>query len=417
MRILFIHQNFPGQFRLLAPALAAAGHEVHALTLADQAVQGVRVHRYKTDAATPGGHPWLRDAQAKVIRAQAALQAMAALDAQGLVPDLVIANPGWGEAMCVKDVWPRCRLLCLMEFFYAAEGLDCGFDPEFSQPSLDDKGRLRLKNIALLEALLSMDAGVAPTCWQHSRLPAHMRSKVSVVFDGIDTDRVAPDPAATVRLGSGLTLRAGDPVVTYVARQLEPYRGFHVFMRALPELLRRCPEAQVLIVGGDGVSYGAPPAGGGSWRQHLLDELHGQLDPLRVHFVGRVAYADYLRVLQVSAVHCYLTYPFVLSWSCIEALSAGCHVVGSRTGPVTEFIKHDDNGSLVDFFDVAALADTLVTAVDRRRETQPLRRRARETAVSRCDFQRIALPQYKALIERVTDKPVAEGRPRDWRIP
>ncbi len=401
MKILFIHQNFPGQFRQLAPALAAAGHQVHALAIADHGAPGVVLHRYSVNAPAPGEagpHPWLRDAQSKVLRGQAAMQAMAALDAQGFVPDLVVANPGWGEALCVKDVWPNTRLLCLMEFFYAAHGLDTGFDPEFTNTSLDDRGRLRLKNLALLEALLSMDAGVTPTQWQHDCLPAHMRSKVSVIFDGIDTDAVRPDPGASIRLGSGLTLRAGDPVLSFVSRNLEPYRGFHVFMRALPELLARSPEAHVVIVGGDGVSYGAAPAGGGSWRGQLLAELRGRLDMSRLHFVGRVPYRDYLRLLQVAAVHCYLTYPFVLSWSCIEAMSAGCHVVGSRTGPVTEFIEPGCNGSLVDFFDTAALADALAQGLAQRTSLQALRRRARDTAIERCDFRRVALPAYQSLI-------------------
>ena len=412
MKILFIHQNFPGQFRQLAPALAAAGHEVHALAIADHGAPGVVLHRYGVKAPAPGEagpHPWLRDAQAKVLRGQAAMQAMAALDTQGFVPDLVVANPGWGEALCVKDVWPHTRLLCLMEFFYAAEGLDAGFDPEFTSISLDDRGRLRLKNLALLEALLSMDAGVAPTRWQHDSLPEHMRSKVGVIFDGIDTDMVRPDPGASIRLGSGLTLRAGDPVLSFVSRNLEPYRGFHVFMRALPELLARSPEAHVVIVGGDGVSYGAAPAGGGSWRRQLLAELRGRLDMSRLHFVGRVAYRDYLQLLQVSAVHCYLTYPFVLSWSCIEAMSAGCHVVGSRTAPVTEFIEHGRNGSLVDFFDTAALANALAQGLAQRADLQALRQRARDTAIERCDFRRVALPAYQSLIASLAP---SRGAPR-----
>ncbi len=405
LKILFVHQNFPGQFRQLAPALLAAGHEVHAVSIADYGVPGVKLHRYSVNAADAAAvpHPWLRDTQAKVLRAQAAMQAMAALEQQGFMPDLVIANPGWGETLCVKDVWPATKLLCLMEFFYSAHGLDMGFDPEFPSSSLDDNGRLRMKNVMLLEAMLTMDAGVAPTQWQFDSLPVIMSPKVSVIFDGIDTDLIKPDAGASIRLGSGLTLRAGDPVVTYVSRNLEPYRGFHVFMRALPELLKRCPEAHVVIVGGDSVSYGALPAGGGGWKRKMLEELQGQLDFKRIHFVGKVAYSLYLQLLQVSAVHCYLTYPFVLSWSCIEALSAGCHVVGSRTGPVQEFIESGRNGTLVDFFDVAAIADALTMGLAKRSEPQALRQRARETAIDRCDFRRVALPGYQDLIERLYD--------------
>jgi glycosyltransferase involved in cell wall biosynthesis len=402
LNILFVHQNFPGQFRHLAPALAQAGHAVHALTINRHPVPpGVTLHRY--EAKRPPDfkpHPLAADFEAKTIRGEAAAAAMLALQRQGFTPDLVIANPGWGEALFVKDIWPRAKLVCLLEYYYRAEGGDVGFDPEFTKPGVATALRLRIKNLALLDAMNSMDLGVAPTAWQRSCLPEIFQPKVVEIFDGIDTDTVRPDPAAQVSLADGTTLRAGDPVVTFVSRNLEPYRGYHVFMRALPALLQRCPGAQVLVVGAHGVSYGAAAPAGQTWQQIYWDEVRERVDAGRVHFLGALPYAQYLKLLQVSAAHVYLTYPFVLSWSCLEAMSAGCHLVASATAPVQEFVQDGVNGTLVDFFDTAALADTLARVLEARGSDgdSALRQAARETVVQRCDLRRVALPRYRQVL-------------------
>jgi glycosyltransferase involved in cell wall biosynthesis len=324
----------------------------------------------------------------------------------GYRPDLVITNPGWGEALFAKDVFPDAKLVSLLEFFHGTPGGDFGFDPEFGQPSLEARMKHRLKNLALTESLLAMDQGVAPTVWQASRLPAGYRQRVEVIFDGIDTDQVRPDPEA--RFIHPLVpepLAAGGPVVTFVNRNLEPYRGYHVFMRALPEIQRRLPEARVLLVGADGVSYGAAAPAGTTWKQRFLDEVSPRLDLSRVHFLGQLPYAQYLTLLQVSAAHVYLTYPFVLSWSCLEAMSAGCHVVASRTAPVTEFVEDGVNGHLVDFFDTSGLAQAVESAVRERDRHTGLREAARRTAVERCDLQRVCLPQWRGLLTRLTGQP------------
>jgi glycosyltransferase involved in cell wall biosynthesis len=409
VNILFIHQNFPGQFRHLAPALAAAGHQVQALALHERPVPaGVQRSVYPLRRG-PGKdtHPLLRDAESKVIRGESCAQAMLALAQQGFVPDLVIANPGWGEALFVKDLFPAAKLVCLMEFFHGTPGSDVGFDPEFGAPTVDDRIRLRLRKLALTEALLSMDRGVAPTAWQASRIPAPWRDQVEVVFDGIDTRQVCPDPSACFEWpAAGLALRPGNPVVSFVNRNLEPYRGYHRFMRALPAIQRRHPKAQVVIVGGDGVSYGAAAPAGSSWKQHFLDEVKQDLDLSRVHFLGQIPYPALLRLMQVSAAHVYLTYPFVLSWSCLEAMSAGCHVIGSRTPPVEDFIIDGVNGSLVDFFDSSALSDAVCRVLDQPGADAALRAAARQTVVARCDLQRLCLPRWRAVLGEVMGQPV-----------
>jgi glycosyltransferase involved in cell wall biosynthesis len=338
--------------------------------------------------------PPLRDFEVKVVRGLSALGAFVALRDEGFVPDVVVAHPAWGEALFCKDVWPGARLLVFSEFFYSADGADAGFDPEFAHEDLAARVRLRLKNTVHLHGLHAANAGYAPTRWQRDQVPAEYRDKLEVVFDGIDTARVAPDPAAVVQLAkAGVRLAAGDEVVTFVNRNLEPYRGFHVFMRALPALLAARPDAHVLIVGGDDVSYGSRPAGGGTWRQRLLQEVGAALPPGRVHFLGKLPYADYLRVLQVSACHVYLTYPFVLSWSCVEALSAGCVVVGSRTGPVEEVIIDGDNGLLVDFFDTQALVDRVAGVLADPARYRPMRERARASVVAQYDLRTHCLPR------------------------
>lgn len=401
MQLLFVHQNFPGQFKHLAPHFARAGHGVKALAIDGAGIPGIETQRYKPGRATSRQtHPWAQEFETKVIRGEACAGAAAQLKSGGFVPDVIVANPGWGESLFLKDVWPEARLLALIEFYYAARGLDFDFDPEFSSRDLARDAKLRARNAHLLMALADMDWGMSPTQFQRSTVPAAYRERISVIFEGIDTAVVRPDPAASFTF-DGRSVRAGEEVVTFVNRNLEPYRGYHIFMRALPEILRRRPNAIALIVGADGVSYGAAPPAGKSWKQIFFDEVKERLDPSRVHFLGRLPYADYLKVLQVSACHVYLTYPFVLGWSCIEALSAACLVVGSRTPPVEEAIEHGKNGLLLDFFDAAALAQTVADVLARPERFTPLRAAARQTAVQRYDLATICLPQQSQLVERL----------------
>jgi glycosyltransferase involved in cell wall biosynthesis len=285
------------------------------------------------------------------------------------------------------------------EFFYASDGADYNFDPEFAHDSVAERARLRMKNSVHLHALHACDGGYTPTQWQRAQLPALYRDRFEVIFDGIDTAVAAPASGAEVRLSrDNIRVVPGDEVITFVNRNLEPYRGFHIFMRALPEILRRRPNARCLIVGRDDVSYGAKPKAGGNWRQVLLSEVGAQLPMDRVHFLGGLPYQDYLRVMQVSACHVYLTYPFVLSWSCLEALSMARVVVGSRTGPVEEVITHGENGLLVDFFDPAAMAQQVVDVLADPAGHAALGQRARERLVAQYDLHTRCLPQQLHLI-------------------
>lgn len=397
---LFIHQNFPGQFVHVAGELTRLGHRVVALGIKGRAVPGVQYIRYNPKA--PGRVSEIepaRDFETKIVRGMACAQAMLQLQQQGLAPDTIIAHPGWGEALFCKDVWPHARLLVFAEFFYAANGADYNFDPEFAHESVADRARLRLKNSVHLHALHACDGGYTTTRWQHSQLPKVYQDKFQVIFDGIDTQLVAPQPEAFVQLQrDGVRLVPGDEVITFVNRNLEPYRGFHVFMRALPEILRQRPRARCLIVGRDDVSYGSRPRSGGNWREVMLAEVGAQLPMDRVHFLGGLPYADYLRVMQVSACHVYLTYPFVLSWSCLEAMSAARVVVGSRTGPVQEVITDGVNGLLFDFFDTAALSRQVVSVLQDPAAHRSLGEAARAHVVQNYDLRTRCLPELIALI-------------------
>jgi glycosyltransferase involved in cell wall biosynthesis len=386
MNILFVHQHMPGQFGRLAAHLARnSENRVVFLTKTDRrAPTGVTRALYGTQRhADPTTHHYLRSFEEAVLHGQAVARACLRLQQRGFVPDVVVAHPGWGEPMYIKDIFPHAKLLNYCEFFYRATGADVGFDP--AEPhDVDIAARVRTRNAPLMIALEACDRGLAPTSWQRSVHPREWQDKIEVIFDGVDTSRVGPDPEATFQLPGGRVLSRRDPVVTYVARNLEPYRGFPSFMRAVPRILEALPDADIVIVGGDGVSYGRASADGRSWRQVMTDEI--EPDPRRVHFIDTLAYADYLRLLQVSSAHVYLTVPFVLSWSAMEALASGCVVIGSRTPPVEEVVRHGENGILVDFFATAEIADAVVDAVRRREDLAALRRRARESIIGRYDL-------------------------------
>ena len=408
MNILFIHQNFPGQYGRLAAALAAVpGNRVVALGEKGNLARRVAVPAVETIAylaPAPAGratHPYLRTHEAAVRRGQQVARSLMQLRSGGFSPDIVCAHPGWGEALFVKDVFPAARLLGYFEFFYRAHGADVGFDPQYPA-TLDDHCRVRSRNATMLLSLDAADAGVTPTHWQHRQFPEGFRPKIAVVHEGIDTDLVCPDPGATLTLSGGKCITRADKVVTFVARNLEPYRGFHVFLRMLPGLLARCPQAHILVVGGDDVSYGAKPAAGKTYRQLLLDELGGTLDLSRVFFLGRIPYGTFLSVLRVSTVHAYLTYPFVLSWSLLEAMSAGCMVIGSRTPPVEEVISDGVNGWLCDFFDREEWANRVADAIEAGAALDHLRAAARATVQERYDLARVCLPEQLALVRQLT---------------
>ncbi|SHG72047.1 glycosyltransferase family 4 protein [Marivita hallyeonensis] len=412
MNILFIHQNFPGQFKHLAPALAARGDQVVVLTpkVKEPAKwRGINVLPYAVKGgSTPGIHPWLVDFETKILRGTACYDAALALKERGFTPDIIVAHHGWGESLFLKDVWPTARLGLYCELYHRSGGSDTNFDPEFpSHTPAYDALRLRLKNLNNRLHEEVMDAGLSPTQFQAGTFPEHYRDRITVCHDGIDTDVVTENPGARLDIAGGPTLTPDSEVITFINRNLEPYRGYHIFMRALPELLRRRPNAQVVILGGSDTSYGAKPKNGKTWKQTFFDEVSPQIaekDWVRVHYLGRVPYETFLSVLQVSSVHVYLTYPFVLSWSLLEAMSTKCAIVASDTAPVHEVVLNGETGVLVDFFDASAIAEATCGLLDAPERRDMLGNNARRFVRDRFDLKRVCLPRQLGWVDDLLER-------------
>jgi len=401
MKILFVHQNFPAQFLHLAPALVQDGHAVTALTLRKglpDIWQGVRVCRYAAErSSTPGVHPWVGDFETKVIRAEAAWRAARALRDGGYRPDVIVAHPGWGEALFLRDVWPGVPMGLFCEMLYGS-GPDGSFD-SVKDPEAEVL-RLRLRNLGMIPDAGMMDAGISPTHWQAATFPPALRDRISVIHDGVDTRRVCPDPAAQAVVGDTVLSR-GDAVVTFVARSLEPWRGFDILMRALPDLFVARPDARVVIVGDEGHSYGpAPPKGG--WRARLTAEVwpklpEGAVD--RVIFAGRVPWPYHVRLLQVSMVHVYLSRAFVPGWSLVEAMAAGCAVVASKVEPVQEVTGGTARLLLDDA--PATLAATVADLLGDPDARAAMATAARARVIATYDLATISLPAQRVWLNRL----------------
>jgi glycosyltransferase involved in cell wall biosynthesis len=404
MNVLFVHNNFPGQYLHIARALANDSQmRIAAIgSSTAQAVSGVNLLKYSLrDVDVSATHPFARRFDMECHRAEQVLYALSSLATSGFVPDLIMAHPGWGETLPLRTIFPDAHILLYCEFFYGMQGRDVGFDPEFPETGADGHVALHLKNASTLLALADCDTGISPTEWQRSTFPKGYQQKIEMIHEGVDVDIAKPAPDTVFRLSSGRELRRSDEIVTFAARNLEPVRGYHTFMRALPRIMAERPRAQVVVIGGNGVSYGALPPAGTTWKSVFLDEVADQIDRERIHFVGRLSYAEYIKALQVSSAHVYLTYPFVLSWSLLEAMSAGCLVIASDTAPVREVVNNE-NGILVPFFDTEQLADRVIEALAYPRRFRSIRTQARRTILDRYDLARICLPKMMAFIQKAS---------------
>ena len=403
MKYLFVHQNYPGQFlHLVMHLVNDPANQVLFLTEPnDNSIPGVQKFCYVKplpDAQAPGD---VVEFELALRRARVVEAAARQLRALGFTPDIIIGHHGWGELLNLQDVWPGVPLLGYYEFYYQAEGYDVGFDPEFPElpggfPSV------RSKNAVNLIALNNPGHGQTPTIFQRSTYPAWAQKKITLLREGVRLDAAHPRPALrqAVQDFAGFKVAPSETLVTYVARDLEPYRGFHTFMRALPRLHRLRPDLKVIVVGNDGVSYGARLRNGQGWKEAMLQEVGSVIDHSRVHFAGRIAYDQFIRVLQRSDLHIYLTYPFVLSWSLREAMACGCAIIGSDTAPVREFIAHRKTGYLVNFPNHVALADGVAAVLEDPALAARLRRNAAAYARAHLDINS-TLADYQALIARL----------------
>lgn len=384
--VLFVHNNFPAQFRHLALGLTERGVPCCAVGQDHSGVMGqVRIARYTLPrGSTPGVYPLAVRAEADLIRARSALDAARALKTEGWDPEVIVGHPGWGEMTFLREVFPAAKQVAFAEFYYRGRGMDVGFDTEFFPEDQESILRAEAKNAVMGLAYAEADAIVAPTGFQANALPRAFRDTAQVIHEGIDVDAIRPMPAEPFALDDGRVIAPGTPVITHVNNNMEPLRGLHIFARALPRLLDAIPDAQVLIVGNhDKRPYGGSSPDQRSWLDVCFDGV--AYDPARVHFLGRVDHARMLAALRLGVAHVYYTYPFVLSWSLVEAMASGCYVIGSDTPPLHDAIEDGVNGRLLPFFDVDALSDALIAACRDPQASAPLRAAARETAVAKFD--------------------------------
>lgn len=403
MRFLFVHQNFPGQFLHLVRSLVReGGHEVIFITEPNaNAIAGVRKVTYQLAGERAAAASLeATEFDGAIARAAAVAAVAGNLKALGYRPDIVIGHHGWGEMLNLVDVWPDVPVLGYYEFFYRTAGLDVGFDPEFPLLSAAH-ARVRAKNAVNLLALSNPGWGQTPTLFQHNTYPDWARGRIAVLPEGVDLEACRPDPLVRQRrfeIG-GMRVEPGDTLITYVARDLEPYRGFHVLMRALPAMLRARPGLKAVLVGGDGASYGVRPANT-SWREVMLAQVGDGLDLGRVAFPGKVDYAAFVALLQRSDAHVYLTYPFVASWSLREALACGCAIVASDTAPVHEFIEDGVTGLLTPCLDPVRLAERVLSLLDAPAIGAGLREGARWFAEQHLRMDTY-LENYRSLIGKI----------------
>ncbi len=413
MKYLFVHQNFPGQFlHFLRHLVAQGGNEIVFITEPNQNfIPGVRkVPHLKPVSPTEATHFYVREMDMAMRRADAVAGVARNLRELGFSPDVVIGHHGWGELLRLQDIWPGVPMIGYFEFFYNERGQDVGFDPEFPDPP-EDGGRIRSKNLINLLALNGGGLGQTPTEWQLSTYPDWARPRISLLREGVDLALCAPDPAfrkGNVLLGDW-DIGPKEKLVTYVSRDLEPYRGFHIMMRALPKILDSRKDVRVILVGGDGISYGVAPFGS-NWKTVMLREMAGKIDLSRVMFPGRIPYTMFTAMLKRSDAHVYLTYPFVASWSLREAMATGCAVVGSDTQPVREFVQHGATGLLTPCLDPARLADSVLEVLENKPLNRQIRQGAREWAEAN-----LAMPGYLAaydhLVEQATGRASAPPAP------
>ena len=387
INILFIHPNFPAQFRHLASVLGQDSRYniFFATKRKDGNIPGVKKIYYQQSREVRGEtHHYVRTLEGAVLQGQGLYRVMIQLKDKGFYPQIIYGHSGWGPTLFMKDIFPRAKFLAYFEWFYHAHGTDADFDP--SDPlSADDEARIRVKNTPILIDLYSCDRGLSPTNWQRSQFPPEFQSKITTLHDGVETSFFKPNPETKLILPDiNLDLSDAPEIVTYVGRGMEPYRGFPQLIETISILQKRRPQTHFVIVGQNRVAYGKQLPDGQTYKDVMLEKF--PLDMSKVHFTGLLAYQDYLKVLQVSSAHIYLTRPFVLSWSMLESMSTGCVIIGSDTKPVRELITDNYNGLLVPFFEPEKIADRVEYALSNPDLMTKIRQRARETIVSKYDL-------------------------------
>lgn len=398
MNILFLHRNFPAQFRHIAPELAKDKNNnvVFITNNKDRTLSNIKKYIYEPKRRVPKDcHRYLRFYEDAIIHGQATAGVALTLKEQGFIPDFIYGHT-WGQTLFMKDVFPNTPLLCYFEWFYNLEGGDVGFDGK--ELNVDEMAKLRTRNAHLLLDLQSCDEGICPTQFQKKQFPKEYQSKIKVLHDGVDTDFCTPDANSILKIkDKNIVLSSNDEVVTYATRGMEAYRGFPEFMQAAEILLKRRPNLHIVVAGEDRVCYGAQLRNT-SYKKMMLEKLN--LDLNRIHFVGGLPFDEYVNLLRISSAHVYLTYPFVASWSLLDAMSCECPIIASNTEPVREFIEDGNNGILFDFYNIQEQVSKIEYALDNKDKMQPLRKKARKTILENYALKDL-LPKHINNIKRM----------------
>ena len=408
-KILFVHQNFPGQYKHISVKLVDLGYEVHTLSIKEYSHEGMSNHSYNLiGQSSENINQWSIEFETKMIRAESAARKALDLKENGFFPDLIIGHPGWGETFFLKEVWPEAKILSYVEFYYKTTDCDIDFDKDFIEKTLMknfdefhiyNKLKLTARNSPFLSSYTTSDYLVCPTEYQKSLVPKILISAINVIHDGIDTNILKPNDDVSITINKKKFTKK-DKIVTYVSRSLDPYRGFHIFMNSIPEILRENPDTYIFIVGSkDTHGYGAPSPDG-NFKDIFYSKIKKEIDGSKIFFLDFLEYSSYMKVLQISSLHMYLTYPFVLSWSMLEAMSCGALVLASDTEPVTEVIKNNYNGLLVDFFDSNMIAKKITKVLKNRDKFSDIRLNARKTIIDKYDLEKVCLPAHLSLIKK-----------------
>ena len=408
-KILFVHQNFPGQYKHISVKLVNLGYEVHTLSIKEYSHEGMSNHSYNLiGQSSENINQWSIEFETKMIRAESAARKALDLKENGFSPDLIIGHPGWGETFFLKEVWPESKILSYVEFYYKTTDCDIDFDKDFIEKTLMknfdefhlyNKLKLTARNSPFLSSYTTSDYLVCPTEYQKSLVPKILRSAINVIHDGIDTNILKPNDDVSITINNKKFTKK-DKIVTYVSRSLDPYRGFHIFMESIPEILKENPDTYIFIVGSkDTHGYGAPSPDG-IFKDIFYSKIKKEIDESKIFFLDFLEYSSYIKVLQISSLHMYLTYPFVLSWSMLEAMSCGALVLASDTKPVTEVIKNNYNGLLVDFFDSNIIAKKITKVLKNKDKFNEIRLNARKTIIDKYDLEKVCLPAHLNLIKK-----------------
>lgn len=401
MKILFLHRNFPGQFRYLAPDLAKdSNNEVVFITNAHNGqIPGVKKYEYNLKREVPANcHRYLRFYEECIIHGQSSAEIALQLKNSGFYPDIIYGHT-WGQTLFMKDVFPKSKLVGYFEWFFNSENSYLDFGNR--EVNIDERAKYRIDNSQLYVDLNICDAGLCPTNYQVKQFPLLYRDKIKVLHDGIDTDFCIRKDDASLKIpDKNIILTKNDEVLTYGTRGMDPYRGFPEFMRAVEILQKKRPNMHVIISGKDRVCYGPPLPNGKTYKQKMLEEL--DLDLNRIHFTGLLPFDNFVDMLNISSAHVYLTYPFVCSWSLLNAMACETPIIASNTEPVLEFLENDKNALLCDFFDVEEQVAKIEYALDNRDKMEPLRKAARKTIVDNYALKDL-LPQHIAYLKSLLD--------------